>query len=361
MRLALAILLLPALAAAHPISQGALDLELSPRDIHISARVPVEEVLVAEALGSGTAASLAEAYQRHGLYFLRHFQVEADGRNLTGSVSRVSAAANDHVIYELDYPLAGTPGKLCLRQNLLNEILYAPGNPWEATFVAGIHRHGERSQEGLLLTSKEPLTLIGLRPGRDHWRMFGEYLRHGIEHILSGYDHLLFIAALTLAAVTVWDLVKVVSAFTLAHTVTLTLSVLNVVRLPSHVVEPMIALSIVVVAVSNLLWPARSCGSVRLATAFFFGLFHGLGFAGGLLDAMSGMAAVAVGLAITAFSLGVELGHQMVVLPIFCGLRLIREARRDGAGRDLLHVRSLQYGSAVISLAGAFYLVAALR
>ena len=68
--------------------------------------------------------------------------------------------------------------------------------------------------------------------------MFGEYLRHGIAHILSGYDHLLFITALALAAVTFWDLIKVVGMFTLAHSVTLTLSVLNIVRLPERVVEP---------------------------------------------------------------------------------------------------------------------------
>jgi hydrogenase/urease accessory protein HupE len=361
MKLTLLFLLLPAIALAHPISQGTLDLELSSDNIHVRARVPVEEVLVADALGSGSAASLGDAWREHRQYFLRHFQVDADGRTLTGSVSSVTAAANDHVIYELDYPLPATPRQLSLRQNLLNEIPYAPGNPWEATFVVRVSEQGRLTHEGLLLTSKQPLAVIGQGSGRDRGRMFGEYLRHGIAHILSGYDHLLFIAALALAAVTFWDLIKVVSAFTLAHTVTLTLSVLNIVRLPSHVVEPMIAASIVFVALSNVLWPRRSRGWARLATAFFFGLFHGLGFAGGLLDAMSGMAGVAVGVAIAAFSIGVELGHQMVVLPIFFGLKLARNAQRDDAGRHLLSLRSLQYGSAAISMAGVFYLIAALR
>ena len=86
------------------------------------------------------------------------------------------------------------------------------------------------------------------------------YALHGIEHILTGYDHLLFITALVLAAGSFWDLVKVVTAFTLAHTITLTLSVLNIVTLRSAIVEPMIAASIICVAVQNIFWPERSSG-----------------------------------------------------------------------------------------------------
>ena len=195
----------------------------------------------------------------------------------------------------------------------------------------------------------------------DKWRMVKEYLRHGIMHILSGYDHLLFIGALVLATVTLWDLVKVVTAFTLAHTITLTLAVLDLVRLPSSVVEPMIAASIVFVALQNVFWPQRTRGWSRLAVAFFFGLFHGLGFAGGLLSAMEGMAGMTVGLAIIAFSVGVELGHQIVVLPVFCALKLARATQPHEAGRNRITARALRYGSAAISMAGIFYLIAALR
>jgi len=191
--------------------------------------------------------------------------------------------------------------------------------------------------------------------------MTQQFVRHGIGHILSGYDHLLFVCALVLGAVTFWDLIKVVTAFTLAHTLTLTLSVLNLVRLPSHVVEPMIAGSIVFVAATNLLWPKRSRGWVRLATAFFFGLFHGLGFAGGLLGAMEGMNGLAVGVAIAAFSLGVELGHQMVVLPLFFGLKLARATPPDEAGRERLALATMRGGSLLICLAGTLYLLAALK
>jgi hypothetical protein len=153
-------------------------------------------------------------------------------------------------------------------------------------------------------------------------------------------------------------LIKVITAFTLAHSITLTLAVLNLVRLPGKVVEPMIAASIVFVALQNLFWPQQSRGGARLGVAFGFGLFHGLGFAGGLLDAMEGMAGLTIGLAIVAFSFGIELGHQVVVIPIFALLKILR-SRHGEASRLAGYI--FRYGSAVICGAGIFYLVAALR
>jgi hypothetical protein len=110
--------------------------------------------------------------------------------------------------------------------------------------------------------------------------LFKAFFYHGVRHILTGYDHLLFIGALVLAANTFWELVKVVTAFTLAHTITLTLAAFDLVHLPQQVIEPLISASIVFVALQNVFWPGRTTGWSRLGVAFFFGLFHGLGFAG---------------------------------------------------------------------------------
>ena len=192
----------------------------------------------------------------------------------------------------------------------------------------------------------------------DHRGMATAFVRHGIFHILTGYDHLLFVGALLLAVATLWDLVKVISAFTLAHTITLVLSALDVFRLSGSIVEPMIATSIVFVAAQNIFWPQRSRGWSRLLVAFLFGLFHGLGFAGGLLDALSGMPAATAAVAIAAFSTGVEIGHQVVVLPAFSGLHLLRRAMADSTIPDGLVRR---YCSAMIALVGMIYLVGALR
>jgi hypothetical protein len=179
---------------------------------------------------------------------------------------------------------------------------------------------------------------------------------HGVMHILTGYDHLLFVSALVIATLSFWEMVKVIAAFTLAHTLTLALSVFDVVRLPSAIVEPAIALSIVFVALENVLWPQRAHSRARLAIAFGFGLVHGLGFAGGLLDAMTGLPSIGIWIALVAFSLGVEIGHQAVVLPLF---GLVSVSR--GKVQPLLQARILRCGSVLIALCGAYYLVVALR
>jgi hydrogenase/urease accessory protein HupE len=181
------------------------------------------------------------------------------------------------------------------------------------------------------------------------------YFCHGVHHILTGYDHLLFVSILALAAKTLWDLVKVVSVFTLAHSITLTLAALNLVHLPGWVVEPVIAASIVFVALQNLFWPASSRGRARLAAAFFFGLFHGMGFAGGLLDLMQNLPRETVVLAILGFSVGVEAGHQMVLLPLFAFLTAARQTRRDATERARLSMMVQQIGSAAVLLAGIYY------
>ena len=349
-------------ANAHPVSQGALDIVILPERVAVTARVSMEEVLVAAAYG-GKNLSTLEMLRQHGEYLLAHFRVSADGQRLTGRVVKIPEQTGGQPVYQLEYEIGGSaPARISLEEDLLREFEFAPGNPWEASYVVRARRGAGQEVEGLLLTWREPLVLDvnALASGSaslDRMRMAREYINHGVMHILSGYDHLLFIAALALAVATFWDLVRVISAFTLAHSLTLTLSVLNIVRLPSNIVEPMIAASIVFVALQNVIFPEKSRGAGRLCVAFFFGLFHGLGFAGGLLSAMEGMAGVAVGLAIIAFSLGVEIGHQMIVLPIFGALKATRRAVPRGTEIPL---RALRYGSAGIFLAGMFYLVSAI-
>ena len=184
-----------------------------------------------------------------------------------------SDAGDAFLHYEVHYDLngSGQPAEgrrsqgsafpMSIEQDVLNEFDFAPGNPWEATYIVNIVREGQSVVVNQLLTSKAPIRFFPhasetgeALTGHPSTTTFTDYLRLGMMHILEGYDHLLFIAALVLATVTLWDLIRIVTVFTLAHTLTLTLSVLDIVRLPSQVVEPMIAASIVVVAVS------RRCG-----------------------------------------------------------------------------------------------------
>ena len=135
---------------------------------------------------------------------------------------------------------------------------------------------------------------------------------------------------------------------------------MNLVHLSERVVEPLISASIVFVALQNVLWPARARGWGRLGAAFFFGLFHGLGFAGGLLEAMREMQTGTMLLAILAFSIGVEAGHQLVVLPLFAFLKAARHSRPDAVTRTRLSMAFQRIGSAGISVVGAYYLCLAL-
>lgn len=348
---------------------------ISAQQIAVRVTVTLEEVLVADAYGpeSSRAKSPEEAASRHGAYLLKHLRVSADGRPLEGeqvqSVPPNSSGRKDRFVYEFDYRLRAPASELRLEEDVLNEFEFAPGNRWEASYIVEVAEEGRPVREGLLVSSRQPLKYQREKtaspdergPRLDRWQVFRDYCRHGILHILSGYDHLLFITALVLAVRSLWELVKVVTAFTAAHSITLALSAFDLLRLPSRVVEPMIAASIIFVALQNAFWPQQTRGWTRLAVAFFFGLFHGLGFAGGLLEAMQGMTTNSLALAIIGFSAGVELGHQVVVIPTFCALKLARGWRREtwqGERRTALFSR---WGSVAISIAGATYLVAALR
>jgi hypothetical protein len=347
-------------AMAHPVSQGAMDIQIHAKRIDLYATVSLEEVLVSTALSGNKTKIGREAIRAHGDYLLDHLHVNVDGQPVTGQVIEAPLLPTGRLTYRLEYKLEGGAAKrIEFRQDVLREFTFAPGNPWEASYIVRIGLDGQALNEGLLFTFREPLVFAGdgaAGPGRI--RLVGAFVQHGITHIITGYDHLLFVAALVLA-VTGWrDLIKVIAVFTLAHTLTLALSVFNIIHLPSSIVEPMIAASIVAVAVQNIFWPEGSHGRTRLLLAFGFGLFHGLGFAGGLLDAMSGMAITNVAMAIVAFSVGVEIGHLLVVLPAFYGLFLL--CRAD-AGVPRLSKWTQCYGSAIISLFGLVYFYAALQ
>jgi hydrogenase/urease accessory protein HupE len=148
----------------------------------------------------------------------------------------------------------------------------------------------------------------------------------GVQHILSGVDHLLFVLALIIITSGGWKLVKTVTAFTVSHSVTLTLATLGYVHIPQRPVEAVIALSIVFVASEILHARAGRPGLTARApwvVALTFGLMHGLGFASGLSEA--GWPDGHIPTALLFFSLGVEAGHFLFIGAV---LSLVALARR---------------------------------
>ena len=360
---------------AHPLAQGSIVARVLADRLELDVRVPFEEIVIASTAKSGQApASLEAGLKEHGDYLLAHLTVELDGKAVSGKClkwEQGKTPTDQHVTFMLSYDFqAGTqPSQLKLSEDVLHEIEYAPGNPWEVSYVVSLTHASGATEQGMLLTTKQPFQAAlnwGAESGAattqtSGWNTFSAFCYHGIMHILTGYDHLLFIASLVLAARKFMDLFKVVATFTVAHGVTLTLSVLNIVRLSDRIVEPMIAASIVYVALENIFFPQRSRNWTRLASAFFFGLFHGLGFAGGLLEAMEGMPGTAIAIALIAFSVGVELGHQAVVIPLYGTVTLIRRAQKSDVAREEVSDHIRKFASVAITLAGLFYFVMALR
>lgn len=148
---------------------------------------------------------------------------------------------------------------------------------------------------------------------------FGSFLDLGLWHILGGYDHLMFLLALLLAPASGWAIVRVITAFTLAHSVTLALTALDVLHLPPLFIESAIAASIAWVAGENL-WRKNAVSHRVLVTAAF-GLIHGCGFAGILREV--GLPRDHLVGALFGFNLGVELGQLLVVVPLVPLLRWV--------------------------------------
>lgn len=159
------------------------------------------------------------------------------------------------------------------------------------------------------------------------WQVARTYTTLGIEHILFGFDHLLFVAALMLIVRSWRTLVKTITAFTVAHSITLTFATMGWIALPSGPVETMIALSIVLIAVEIIRMERGQTGLTidwPWIVAFAFGLLHGFGFAGALADI--GLPQGDIPLALFCFNLGVEIGQLMfvaVMLMAFAALRRI--------------------------------------
>jgi hypothetical protein len=196
------------------------------------------------------------------------------------------------------------------------------------------------------------------RPG---WRQFLDYLREGVWHIWIGFDHVLFLVSLLLPAVfaasgagwrpaarfgpVFWDVLRVVTAFTVAHSITLSLAALAVISLPSRLVESAIAFSVLLAALNNLK-PVVHRG--RWLVAFGFGLVHGFGFASVLADL--GLPQEALLLALLGFNAGVEAGQLAIVagfLPVAYGLR------RSWVYRRMIFAG----GSAAIAVAAALWMI----
>jgi hydrogenase/urease accessory protein HupE len=153
-----------------------------------------------------------------------------------------------------------------------------------------------------------------------------DFFKLGVNHILSGPDHILFVISLLLVFVSMKDILKLTGTFTVAHSLTLILSTIGAISLSSRIVEPMIATSIAIMALGSVYLRKTEfelTGLRKLGIVFFFGLFHGLGFAGLLRELGVGQTKFVFSL--ISFNVGIEVGQLIIIALVLPFLLLLRK------------------------------------
>jgi hypothetical protein len=242
----------------------------------------------------------------------------ADERRCDARGAAVAPAAPESVTVLLEFVCPADVLELLVRDDVFDVF-----GPDHHTLVR-VDARGRTWQLALAPDMREARVRVdGGRAGSGVW----SFVRLGIEHILTGYDHLLFLLGLMLPGGGALALVKIITAFTIAHSVTLSLAVLEIVVLPERLVEVVIALSIAAVAAENLF--RRATIARRWAVSFCFGLVHGFGFSAALREL--GLPAHGLLLSLLGFNAGVELGQALVIglaLPLLVAVRRAGYERR---------------------------------
>ncbi|MBX7099449.1 MAG: HupE/UreJ family protein [Myxococcaceae bacterium] len=323
--------LLAAPALAHRPSDALLRFETTRGTLAARLELKCADVAAALAPGQGSAGpptfeAIAAARDRLAPYLAAHLRLEGCAPH----VARLEPAERSDgpavaVVLEPGCP----PGQHAL---VVRSTLFLELDSQARTLVSLVAPGGRQAE---VLTAWQGTASLDLERGGSGWPGF---LRAGLAHIFGGIDHLLFLLALLVPSVvrrdagrwapverlgpSLREVAAVVTAFTVAHSITLALAVASVARPPSRLVETAIALSVVVAAVNNL---APVLERRRWAAAFALGLLHGFGLSSALDDL--GLSGGELGLALLGFNLGVELGQAAIVLAVVPLAFLLRRSR----------------------------------
>jgi len=332
-------------ASAHPAPFSYLDVRLSVSGI--TGTLVLHDFDVAHELGLSTPDGLLDpsTLERYVASITSlveaRLRMTADGQDTHWRIAAVRPL-QERTAVEVAYrvPLPSAVGHLTIRATLF------PYDPSHQTFV-NIYEDEILIRQEILSASRSSLEYYsGGRQGAI--AVFTAFTAAGIHHIAIGPDHILFIIGLLLLGGSVLRLLGIVSAFTVGHSITLSLAALNLVTPPARLVEPAIALSIVYVGADNLL-STKGARDVRAWIALFFGLVHGFGFASVLREI--GLPPRALAISLFSFNLGVEIGQAVIVLIVASLLAFLRARSPARAGQ------LVSAGSVVVMLAGAYWFV----
>ena len=340
--LAVVLLAVPSLAPAHPAPFSYLDLRIG-NDV-IEGTLVVHIIDAAHDLGIDQPEKLLDRSVAYG------------------NLDRLTALITQRLVLRADTPLMiqwGDVDAIPERQALqlhfrihtsrpatlgIHALMF-PYDRLHQTFV-NVYEDGSLRQQLVLSADNADRTYYtGTTQGAI--AVIRTFVPAGIHHILIGPDHILFLIGLLLLGGGWKALLKIVTAFTIGHSITLSLAALNIVTPPPNIIEPAIALSIVFVGADNLV---RGGGrDVRALIALTFGLVHGFGFANVLRE--FGLPREALGWSLFSFNVGVEIGQLFIVLLVATALALVR--RRS----ETVGMRVAFAGSLVVVAAGAYWFV----
>jgi hydrogenase/urease accessory protein HupE len=338
-----------AICGAHPAPFSFLDVTLDGG--RVGGTLTVHDLDAARVLGIADGARLHDAAtaRAHGpalaAILQRRLRLTVDGRPAVVELSELTPLPDRQAVRFLIAATGpgGTAGQVSVDAALF------PDDPMHQTFV-NVYEGGALRHQAILDARRTAMTYYaGSWPGVA--AVLATFVPAGVHHIAIGPDHLLFLVGLLLLGGSAARLAGIVTAFTLGHSVTLTLAAAGVVTLPGRVVEPAIALTLVLVGVDNLLAGTSPAArrDLRPGMAALFGLIHGFGFAAVLREI--GLPQGALGWSLFGFNLGVELGQLALVLPLALVLAWLRRQRPEAARRIAV------MGSVVVALAGAWWFV----
>ncbi|WP_084582987.1 HupE/UreJ family protein [Sphingomonas azotifigens] len=338
-------LLLPSAAWAHLLPRQNATLHVERDRAYLAVSVPVSAFTDVDDNRDGLldAGELGRHAEAIGAQFRARFHVLQGARAAPLAFTWVAHPGSDsglsdptpYVVVMAGAQLAAPVETVTLATDLFGATAQ------DARYVVRA-RIGDRIEAGVL-DPVSPRHVFFRGPGA----LFAVFLGVGIEHILLGYDHLLFLLTILMGVAGWRRWIAVVTAFTLAHSITLTLGALGLVRLDPAIVEPGIALSIAAMAALNLFGPAAP--RARIGIVFACGLLHGLGFAGVLTEMGLGQGNRLATLA--GFNLGVELGQLL-----FLGALLGAAALLARAGQGRLAAALPRFASMLALLLGLILL-----
>jgi len=301
-----------------------------------------------EATGLVQPMALAAASMPIVAYVERHTAVVGKNGDSCSPGAGNATPDGDGVVVSILWSCAGVADPLRYRSTVLidvsldaRQVVLIGSGPDAAQDLLGVGR------DETTLTAAAPPTLF---------QVVERYTGAGIEHIFLGYDHIAFLAAVVLWARRLWPVVKAVTAFTIAHSITLSLAALEIVHIASTIIEPAIAASIIYVAAENFI--SRDIDR-RWRDTFGFGLIHGFGFASALQE--FGLPRSALVPALASFNLGVEIGQIAIVslvVPALLGMDRVLANWRGERARSTRSAVAVYGISAVIIGLGSYWFLA---